>query len=82
MERLIDTQSMEKTDCKIIGGASATLAVKGMMMMMSHHWCETVPLFRKSNPNLELHLSTFRMTDIQTSQQRDRTVCNIELLFN
>ena len=25
---------MEKTDCKIIGGAPATLAVKGLMMMM------------------------------------------------
>ena len=44
---------MEKTGCKIICGAPATLAVKGLMMMIMCHVCVSMPLagrpYRKAN---------------------------------
>ena len=33
-QRAVENRKMEKTGCKIICGASMTLAVKGLMMMM------------------------------------------------
>ena len=56
---------MEKTGCKIICGAPTTLAVKGLMMMMSVHKCLRVRVTQQVildavQADLSLHLEMQR----------------------
>ena len=37
-QRAVENRELEETGCKIIRGASTTLAVKGLMMMMMMVW--------------------------------------------
>ena len=55
---------MEKTGCKIILGASTTLAVKGLMMMMMMY---LVPLFPCAVLLLELSYNSFTENRSQSS---------------
>ena len=44
----LDSAKMEKTGCKIICGAPATLVVKGLMMMMMMHFWKGLTWFKAS----------------------------------